>query len=186
MYLRFIQRFLEHSDGKAPQACDVFGAEAAADTAAILVEVPVEHVMHGLDAPVAAIDGQQALRRGLAWGAAGQAEGDFTRAFAAALVYDLALDAKDLGHMREVEIVVEFCAAPDAASLDAAVCDVGFDEIGRRSISKQQGDVPFERGLIALDGEMVMRARPDEKRRPCPRGEQGVGRDILARDRAAL
>ena len=44
--------------GKAAQACEVFQAVAGAYGAAVFVPVPVEHVVVGFNAPVAAVERQ--------------------------------------------------------------------------------------------------------------------------------
>lgn len=62
------------------------------------------------------------------------------------------LDQKDLSYMREVEVVIERCAAPNAPRLDAAM--IGrrdLDEIRRAALLKQQGNIAFQRRLNALD-----------------------------------
>ncbi|HEY2380364.1 MAG TPA: hypothetical protein VGK48_04195 [Terriglobia bacterium] len=49
---------LEDADGKAPQAGDVFGAEAGSDLATVLIVIPVDVAVNAFDAPVPAVDSQ--------------------------------------------------------------------------------------------------------------------------------
>ena len=51
----------DDADGEAAQSGGVFGAVPGADPAAVLVEGVVENVVHGLDGPVSAVEGEQAL-----------------------------------------------------------------------------------------------------------------------------
>ena len=112
---------LENTEGEAAKTSDVFRAEASANTAAILIEVPVDDVMNAVDGPVASIDAEDTLGRCLFWGAAGDCVGDIERALAGLFFDAFALDAIDLAELREVEIVIEPCAAPDAPGFDAAM-----------------------------------------------------------------
>ncbi len=67
----------DDADGEAAQSGGVFGAVPGADPAAVLVEGVVENVVHGLDGPVAAVEGEQALGVGGVGGVAGDAVGAF-------------------------------------------------------------------------------------------------------------
>ena len=49
---------LDQAGGKAAQAGDVFRAVAGAQSAAVFVPVPIENVVMGFHAPVAAVEGQ--------------------------------------------------------------------------------------------------------------------------------
>jgi hypothetical protein len=102
----FLER-LEDTDGEATQSRDVFGAKAGSNARAILVVVPVDDVMHALDGPVAAIDGQHLLGGSLLGAAARDAQNGLASAFARLLDEGFALDQKDLADVGEVEIGIE-------------------------------------------------------------------------------
>src|ERR1035437_9782455 len=97
------------------------------DAGAVFVEVPIEHVVETLDGPMAAIGGEHAFGIGLFGRPAGDADHRFERGFSVFFANYLALDHEDLSHMREVEVVVERRAAPDAAGFNPAL-------IGRRHV----------------------------------------------------
>ena len=59
---------LDEADGEAPEPGHVLRAVAGADAAAVLVEGEVADVMGGLDGPVPAIEGEQALGGGIVGG----------------------------------------------------------------------------------------------------------------------
>ena len=48
----------ENADGKAAEAGDVLRAEAGSNSAAVLIVVPVDHVMNTFNSPMAAVDAQ--------------------------------------------------------------------------------------------------------------------------------
>ncbi len=77
--------------------------------------------------------------------------------FSAGLFVDrFALDHKDLPNMREVEVVIERRAAPNAPRLDAAMIRRrDLYEIRGTARLEQQGDIAFQRRLVALDREMI-------------------------------
>ena len=69
-----------------------------------------------------------------------------------------ALDHKDLAHMGKVQIVIQRRTAPNTPRLDAAM--IGrrdLDEIRGAARLEQQGDIAFQRRLVALDREMIVR-----------------------------
>ena len=159
----------------------MFGAEAGPDTAAVLVIVPVEDVMHAFDAPVAAVDGQDPLRRGLVRGATRDPQCNLTRVFAGVLLDGFTLNQKDLPDVGEVEVGIELGTAPDASRLDAPVIGRGdFDEVSGTARLKQHRNIVVQRGLVALDGEMIVRLPLDQITCQRALGQQGIARDILA------
>ena len=184
--VRFLKR-LKDAHGKAAQAGDVFRAEAGAYPAAILIVIPVDDVMYAFDAPMPAVDGQDAFGRSILRCAARDPEYGFIGLLAGLFVHRFALDQKDLPYMREVEVAIERGAAPNASRLDAAMIRRrDLDEIRRAALLKQQGDIAFQRRLIALDREKIMRLLLDYVVGDCALGEQGVGGDVLACDPAVL
>ena len=89
--------------------------------------------------------------------------------------------------MREVEIALERRAAPDAPRLDAAmVRRRHLDEVRIAPPVKQQGDIAFETGLVAFDGKAIVGPAPNEVLRQVALRQQGIGRDHLAGDLAAI
>jgi len=84
--------------------------------------------------------------------------------------------------MRKVEIVVGFGRGPDLAGFEASV--IGgrvLDEIGLAPILEVELQVLQNAGLVAFDGEMVMRlALPDQRAGQLALGQQGIGTDILS------
>ncbi|MDX5935850.1 hypothetical protein [Acidithiobacillus thiooxidans] len=57
----FLEGFKD-ADGEAVQSSEIFRAESGADATAILVEVPVNEIMHALYGPVSMVHFQQTLR----------------------------------------------------------------------------------------------------------------------------
>ena len=108
--------------------------------------------MNAFDAPMPAIDGQYALRRGLLRYAARDPQCDLT-AVRAGLFFDgFALDQKDLPDMGEGEVVIERRTAPNAPRLDAAMIRRrDLDEVSGAARLEQQGDIAFQRRLIAFN-----------------------------------
>ena len=113
---------LNHADREATQARHVFGAIARADTAAILIEVPIDDIVAAIfDGPMAAIGGQDTPWVGLFWRTAGDPQGGFQGQLAGLFVNHLALDQEDLAHMRKVEVGIERRTTPDAPGFDSAM-----------------------------------------------------------------
>lgn len=175
----------DHADGEAAKPSDIFWAVAGTDAAAVLIIVPIENIMATvLDGPLPAVDLEHALRGGLLWGPTGEAIGDFQRIFPRLFLGQVSLDEEGLAHVREVQIVVEFRGGPDFARFQAAV--IGgrvLDEMRGAPIPEVKLQVFEKSGLVALDGEIVVRlALPDQIVGEGALGEQGIGRDVLARD----
>ena len=131
---------------------------ASANTASVLVVVPIDYVMTTVfDAPVAAIGLKDFLGICLLWGLTGDAVSDFTREFSGFLIGGLALDDKSLLDVRKIQVVVEFRCCPDFTVFDAAVVGrVTNHKIGFLSIGKVQCDVLEKSRLIVFNGKMVM------------------------------
>ena len=183
---RFLEG-LEDAHRETAEARDVFRTEAGPDATAILIVVPVEDVMDAFDAPVAAVDGQDSLRRGLVRGATRDPQRNLTRVLAGLFLDGFTLNQKDLPDVREVEIRIERRTAPDASRFDAAV--IGrrdLDEVGGAARLKQQRDIALQRRVVALDGEIIVRLPLDEIACQCTLGQQGIAGDILAGEGTAL
>src|SRR5438552_11030847 len=81
---------------------------AGTDATAVLIIVPIDHVVATLDHPMPPVDLEHALRAGFLPRAAGEAARNFHRALAALFVRALALDAERLAHMRKIDLTVHF------------------------------------------------------------------------------
>ena len=155
---------------------------AGADTAAVLVVVPIEDVVAAVfDGPMAAVDFEQATGVGLCGGAAGDAVGDIDRAFAAVFLDGFPFDGEGLAEMGEVEIAVELGGCPDLAGFDAPVVGrVVPEEVGLFSILKNQSHILKQRGLIGFDGEVVVGLTfGDQVVGEFALGEQSIGGDVF-------
>ena len=62
----------------------------------------------------------------------------------------------------------------------------GLDEIRRAAGLEQQGDIAFQRRLVALDREMIVRPLLDHIAGYCALGQQGIAGDVLAFDAAGF
>lgn len=172
----------DDANGESPQSSDVFGAVAGAYAAAVFVIVPIDNVMTAVfDAPVAAVDGKQALRVGLLRCSTGDAVGDFTGALAVLFFYGLAFDDKSLSDRGKVEIVIEFGCGPDFSGFDPTVVRrVATDKIGVLPVFKIQRDVLKKSALVVFNGEVVMSfTPPDQIVGDLALGQEGISGDIL-------
>src|SRR5260370_2493697 len=70
----------EHPDGETTKPGDVFRTMAGPDATAVLIIVPVDHIVATLDHPMPTVDLEHALRAGLFPMAAGEAIINFPRA----------------------------------------------------------------------------------------------------------
>ena len=123
-FISFLLAF-QHSNREPSQTRHVLRPVTGADATAILVEIPVQHVMHRLDAPVPAIVLEQLLGIGLFGAQARDAVGVFPPAFVTTVfVFDNPLDHERLADMRELKIPVELRGHPDPAGLNAPVLKV--------------------------------------------------------------
>ena len=143
--------------------------------------------MHALDGPVPAVDRPHPLRRGLVRGATRHPQRDLTRVFAGVLRDGFTLDQKDLPDVGEVEVGIKRGTAPDTPRLDAAV--IGrrdLDEVGGRTRLEQDGKIAVQRGLVTLDGEILVRLPLDQIACQRTLGQQGIARHVLAGEGTAL
>lgn len=172
----------DHTDSKAAQPCDVFWTMPSANARAILVEIPVDNVVAAvLYGPVPAIDGQHLSWLSLFGRLTGDAKGVLDGGEATFFVHNLALDHKNLADMREIKVVVERRAAPDAPCLDASVISrADILMVWCCAVLKQQRDVFFKFLLVAFDAEVVMRAALNQIAGQFALRQQGIRSDGLA------
>jgi len=105
----------QQTDGQVAQRGHHLSSGAFANAAAIFVEAHVAHIMQAiLNAPVAAVQGQQAPRAGFLRSQTGEAIHGFAAELAGAQIRGLALQAEDLSDVRKIDIIVEFGTGPDA------------------------------------------------------------------------
>ena len=183
---------LQDADGEASESGDVFGADSFSDARAILIVVPVKEIMHALDSPVTAVEGEQTLRRGFLGRTAGDAECDFPGFLSGFFVESLAFDQKDLSDLREVEVVIERRTTPDSPGFDASVIRRrDLDEIGCFPVLEGERDIALQRWLIAFDREVIMRSgrdyclvKPLQNSSPFPR--KRVFRSLFYMDSCSL
>lgn len=97
-----------------------------ADLAAILIQGDIPDPVAAIfNRPMITVQGEQAGRAGLFRSQAGQAIDGFSAEFARNDFGDVALDAEDLGRIREGEIAGQFGAGPDLAGFQPAVGFIG-------------------------------------------------------------
>ncbi len=130
-----------------------------------------------------AVDRQDALRRSLLCSATRDSQRNLTRVLAGFFLDAFPLDQEHLADVREVEVGIERRTAPNAARLDAPMlARRDRDEISGIALLEQQPDIAFQRGLVALDAEMIMRLLRNQVGGQCALGQQGIADDVLARD----
>jgi hypothetical protein len=157
--LRDVARTFEFDDayGKTAQASNIFRSISGAYSASIFVEVPIDHVMAALNAPVAAVGGKNALSVGLFGRPAGDTVDYITGIFTAFFIRTLSLDRKRLSYPRKVKIAVKLGCDPNLSDFDSAVVRrIGNDKIGFPPISKIKGDICKNSRLVIFDSEMIM------------------------------
>lgn len=73
------------------------------------------------------------------------------------------LDQEHLTDAGKVEVRIERRTAPNAPRLNATVFGRReLDEIKGSTLLEQQGNIAFQRGLIAFDGEVIVRLLCDQ------------------------
>ena len=174
---------LEHAQREVAQARGVRRAMPGTDAAAVFIVVPIHLVVLGFDAPVATIESQQTLWRGLIRWPTGDAEYHFAAPYARFLIDAIAFNKEALANVREVEVIVQFARAPDAALFDAPVGQGRlFGEVRCATLPEVQLNGLLKRRLVALDREMIVRALPDNKLGNTALGQECVGGDVAALD----
>ena len=130
------------------------------DSVAILVVVPIDHVVMVCHPTMLSGVDEISLGIGLVGRAADESAGDFTAEFAGFSVDGLPLDHEHLADMREVGAVVQFVRCRNFARLNAAVRP--FSDLRKAGcLAAPTAEVELNalaqrRHLIALDGEMIM------------------------------
>ena len=107
--------------------------------------------MNAFDAPMPSIDGQYAFGRGLLRCPARDPQCDIPAVRAGLFVAGFALNHKNLAAMRAAEVAIERRAAPVTPRLPTAM--IGrrdLDEIESAARLRRQGDIAFQRRLLAL------------------------------------
>src|SRR5260370_33082775 len=98
----------EHPDGETAKPGDVFRAMAGTDATAVLIIVPIDHVVATLDHPMPTVDLEHALRAGLFPRTAGEAVRNFQGALAGLFVLGVPLSDQRLAHMWKIERTIPF------------------------------------------------------------------------------
>ena len=139
------------------------------------------------DAPMPAVDRQDALRRSLLHRATRDSQSNLTRMLAGFFLDGFPLDQEHLANVGKVDVRIERRTAPNAARLDAPMfARRDLDEIRGIALLEQQPDIAFQRGLVTLDAEMIMRLLLNQVGGQCALGQQGITRDVFTRDVTAL
>ena len=112
----------QQADGQIAQRGHDLSSGMFANAAAVFVKAHVAHIMQAVfNAPVAAVQGQQARRVGFFRIQAGDAIHGFCAELARGQFRGLALEAEDLSDVGEIKIALELGAGPDAPDFQAAV-----------------------------------------------------------------
>ena len=181
-FISFLLAF-QHSNREPSQTRHVLRPVTGADATAILVEIPVQHVMHRLDAPVPAIVLEQLLGIGLFGAQARDAVGVFPPAFVTTVfVFDNPLDHERLADMRELKIPVELRGHPDPAGLNAPVLKVDLLIIRLPARLKPQPYIVQQGRLIFFRREVVVCATSDQVFGKLPLCMQRIGCDRATGD----
>jgi hypothetical protein len=121
----------EQADREVAEAGHRLCGGALADLGTVLVECDVAHpVNFVLDAPVAAVQCQEAGRGSLVWRQAGDANDGLVAEWTAIQVLDDSFDAEDLASMGEFDVPGEFNARPDPPLLDPSVTFIKRGALG--------------------------------------------------------
>lgn len=135
----------------------------------------------GLDAPVVAVEGQQAGGAGAERGVVGDALDDLGGGLAGLLLERVPFDGEDLSDVGKVEVVVQRGGGPDGAAFDPAMLQGGWLAAVRRTARGEvPADIRAERRLMVLRDEQVMGVAFDQVGGELTLGEQGVSGDGLA------
>lgn len=111
----------QQADAEVAQTGERLGYDAALGAAAVFVIGHVAHVMQALDAPMAAVQGEQPFGVCLLGRQARDQMDLFDAGFSCAAGKDFALDGGDLSDVGKGQVVVQGGARPEAAGLDPAV-----------------------------------------------------------------
>ena len=116
----------QQGDDEVAQAGHHLSSRSFADLAAIFIKGDIPNPVEAIfNRPMIPAQRDQAGRAGLLGSETGQAIDGFAAAFAGDDFGDVALDAENLGRIREGEIVGQFGAGPDLADFQPAVAFIG-------------------------------------------------------------
>ena len=135
-----------------------------------------------LDGSVPAIEGEEVLRGGELLVQAGEAVNRLAGLLAGLDLDGFATHGEDRCDTGEVEVVVEGAGHPDGAPLAAAVLGLWalVGEVRRApgdGLAEQEADIVLKVRLVALGGEQVVCAAPEQMGGERPLGEQGIDGD---------
>jgi len=112
----------QQADGQIAQRGHDLSSGMLANAAAVFVKAHVAHIMQAVfNAPVVAVQGQQAHRAGFLRSQTGDAIHGFGAPLARAQLRGLALQAEDLSGVGEIQIALQFATGPEAPDFQAAV-----------------------------------------------------------------
>ncbi len=133
----------DEADGEAAQSGDILWAMSCANTTAVFVVVPINHIVATVfDAPVLAVGLKDFFGISLFVRAAGDLVNDFVSLFTRFLVEAFPLDHKGLADMGEIQVLVERRGCPNFAGFDASVIGWGMvDKIGLLPVLEEQGNI---------------------------------------------
>jgi len=173
----------DDSSGESPKSGDVFRAVAGTYPTAIFIVIPIDNVMAAiLDAPMAAVHGENTLWIGLLRRSTGNAIGEITGSFAGLFLYGMSFDDERLSNVRKIEVVIEFGCGPDLSGFDSPmVRRIKSNEIGLLTVLKVQLNVLKESELVSFDGEVIMGLTIlYQIAGYLALGQQGISRDVLS------
>ena len=174
----------DEPDREPSEPRDIFGPMLRADTAAVFIEVPVKNIVATiLDAPMAPIDGEDLLGRGLVWCTTRDTIGELKGAYPRCLLDPLTFDDEGLPDVGEFQVGIEGLRGPNLSGLDPPVAEgCGFDEIRGTALFKVTDDVLEQSGLVAFHGEVVVGLPVVDQ----IRGERALGQEGIGGDRFAV
>jgi len=112
----------QQADGQIAQRGHDLSSGEFANAAAVFVKAHVAHIMQAVfNAPVAAVQGQQAPGAGFLRTQTGDTIHGFAAQLAGVQGGGLALQAEDLRGIGEIQIVLQLAAGPQASDFQAAV-----------------------------------------------------------------
>jgi len=139
--------------------------------------------MKALYGPVCPVDRKQTLGAGFLGPPARDAVDCLTGCFPGLLLYSVPLNHEGLSHVGEVKIVVELRRGPDLPDLEPSVVRrIRGDKVGFLSVFEGELDIFHKRGLISLDGEVIMTLAPHDVGGNAPLCQKGVCGDVLPLD----
>jgi hypothetical protein len=155
------------------------------DAASVFIEVPVKNIVATiLDAPMAPIDGEDLLGRGLIWCTTRDPIGELKGAYPRCFLDPLTFDDEGLSDVGECQGGIEGRRSPNLSGLDPPVAEGGgVDEIRGVARLKVADDVLKQSGLVAFHGEVVVGLPAvDQICGERTLGQEGIGGDRFTVD----